>query len=202
MNGIANIPIGKKLTLAFGGAMLLMGCVAGLGIWSLNSVDKAVTQAQFETENLLLAKQFTNDTARVLLYTGTSVVRGKPSEEDEEHLVRLRASYTALLDQLQSRVKASEGRRLLDRWIEQGVATKAANVRVTDLSKAGKHAEAAQVFLEESLRAYDTRDATIQEFLRWQEGQVAESNQERGSLIRVLPPSWCWLPSWCWWDAR
>jgi methyl-accepting chemotaxis protein len=183
MNRFSNIKIGRKLALAFGSSMSMIAFVAGLGLWSLHSVEKAVNQSQFETENLLLANKYSMETAQVLLYTGMSTIRGKSTEEEETRLAELRVSYSAVLDELKARVNSGEGRRLMEIWGKQGAATKAANLVVYAFNKAGQHAEAGRAFNEGSVPVYYKRDVTIKEYLRWQGAQVAEINWHRGQLI-------------------
>ena len=181
MNKLTNMKIGQKLALVFGSAMVLIASVGGLGIWSLHSLQKAGNQSQFETENTLLAKEYAADTGQLMMSAATSVIRGKLSEDDASHVADLRKAYGAVMAKLRTRVTASEGRRLMDLWGTQTAAPKAANVRVAALNKAGKHAEAAKVFLEASIPSNAIQSQTIQEFVHWQEGQLAEVNQQSAS---------------------
>src|SRR5579872_5029107 len=121
---LSNLKIGKKLALVFGSAMLLIASVAGLGTWSLLSVQRAVNQSQYETDNLLLANQFSDDTARVLQITGASVMRGKATADEDAQLAQLRQSYRAALDRLLARVTDTEGHRLIELWDKQGATNK------------------------------------------------------------------------------
>jgi methyl-accepting chemotaxis protein len=183
MQRLADMKLSRKLMLVFGGAMLLIGSMAAFGIWSLQAVETAVNQSQFETENLLLANKFSNETGRVLMLVGTSVLRGGSSPEDRSELGKLRESYRTVLDKLRGRISAAEGRSLMDQWEQQSAGTKSANLRVTELNKAHKTAEAGKAFLNGSMAAYDARDATIQQFLHWQERRLAESTEQRATLI-------------------
>jgi methyl-accepting chemotaxis protein len=183
MNQLANINIGKKLALVFGSAMFLIVLVAGLGIWSLRSVEKTVNQSQFETENIFLAQKAEDSSARALLCTAAWVVRTKASAEDENLVNKLRDDYHVSFNQLLSRVSSPEGHRLTDLWTSRSELTRTTNLRVNNLTKAGRNGEAGKLFLEGSLPAYDRRDATIKEFLHWQEDQQAQTNQQRIRLI-------------------
>jgi methyl-accepting chemotaxis protein len=183
-NKLANIRIGKKLATAFGAVMLLVVTLYCLVIWAFHSVKTAVDQAEAETEKMLLAKEYFDDTARLTLYSATSVIRGKFSDDDIAHLAEIRASYGAVFDKLRARVdSASEGRRLMDLWNKQASLPRASNMRVAELNKAGRHAEAAKMFLDQSIPGHDEQDKTIQAFLRWQAGGLAESRRRSGHVI-------------------
>jgi len=175
MNTFANLKIGKKLAVVFGSAMLLIAAVGVLGIWSLRSVEKAEQQSQFETENSFLAKEFDEDTKRLMLHAATALIRGESTEEDAARVDELRKSYGAVLAKLRVRVTADEGKRLMGIWEGQTAAPKAANQRAAELNKHGKHAEAAKVFIEQSMVGHEAQVKTIQEFLRWQDAQVPKS---------------------------
>jgi methyl-accepting chemotaxis protein len=175
--------IGRKLALGFGVCVFLLVSLAGFGIWSLYRIAAAADDAQLEMDNMLLADQFSSDTARVLLTVGNSTIRGASSPEDEALLAELRVSYRATLDKLKDRVKSNDAQRLVDVVEQQSVATKEANGRVASLNKAGKRSEAGRTYLEESVPAYLTRAKTIKEFLDLQLSRVAEKNQQRSAAI-------------------
>ncbi len=180
---LANIKIGKKLAIVLGAVISLTAVIAGFGIWSLHSVGRAADEAQFEMENLLLARRFSFETARVLITTGNSVIRGKATSEEETSVAGLRKSYADALAQLEKRTRSSDGHRTVDSIVNQTVATKAANTQVALLAKAGKRAEAGRTYLEGSVPAYLARNKTIDEFMDWQERRVVEGNRQRAASI-------------------
>ncbi len=73
---LANMKIGKRLALLMGSVVMLIVCVAGLGIWSLHSVGKAADEAQVEMENMLLADKISGATGSLTVILGNSVIRG------------------------------------------------------------------------------------------------------------------------------
>jgi methyl-accepting chemotaxis protein len=183
MNKLANIKIGKRLAIILGSVILLTACVAGFGIWSLHSVGRAADEAQFQMDNMLLANRYSNSTARILTVLGNSVIRSKSTPEEDARLADLRQSYASDLAKLKTRVTESEGKQLIDAWEGQGVATKQANTLVTAQVKAGKHAEAGKTYLGQSVAAFQVRDATINQFLAWQQRRVEETNRQRAAAI-------------------
>jgi len=121
LNRLENTTIGKKLALILVGAMTLIALVAGLGIWSLHSVEAVVNQSQFETENVLWANRFSVSLAQLMLYQGNNA-----------RVAELRASSSQALDKLRARVNAGEGARLLDRWTKTNLAGSTAAAQEDD----------------------------------------------------------------------
>jgi methyl-accepting chemotaxis protein len=181
---LADVRIGKKLALAFGTAMILVVLLSGVAIWSFRSIERAVNQSQAETEKMLLAKEYAGDTAALTTYSAISAIRGKFTEDDAAHVAQIRTSYGAIFSKLRDGIdSASEGRRLMDAWSELSAAARGANLRMAELNKAGKRAEAARVFLEQFVPAHNETDKMIEAFVRWQQGELAESNRRGGQVI-------------------
>ncbi len=175
--------IGKKLALVFGFAIALIGCLAGLSIWSLRTVRASVDESQYESENMALSNKSSADTARVLSLVGNSAIRGRNTGEEEAALAKLRESYRSALDQLHARVVDPEGRRLMDAWEQKSLVTKSTNLGVTTLLKSGKQVDAQKAYLQGSVPAYEAREAIIQQFLSWQKERVAGVVAQRTALI-------------------
>jgi len=179
MNKLANIKIGKKLAFLLGSLALLIAGIAGFGIWTLHSVGKIADQAQFEMENMLLVNKLTYSTSRLMIVLGSTVIRGRSTPDEDAMIPQFRQDYSSASDKLNDRVTASEARRLMDKWHQQSATTKAANARVAELNKAGKHAEAARVYLQDSVSNDNDTQKIVSELLGFQERRIAEVNQQR-----------------------
>ena len=180
---LSNMKIGKRLTLLFGSVVALMAFVAGFGVWSLHSAGKTADAAQFEMENRFLANSLSGYTQSLMLDLGSSVLRGRATPQEEEEIGKLRQAYRESLEQLQNRVTAPDGRRLIESWQQQAVATRATNTRVAELNKAGKRADASRTYLEGSIAGNAENVKIVAQFQEWQQRRVAETNQQREASI-------------------
>jgi methyl-accepting chemotaxis protein len=180
---LADVKIGKKLALVFGGAAVLVAAVAGLGIWSLRAVEAAVDNAQAETDKMVLAHRYSEDVQRVLMYIANGAIRGRNTADEIADLASLRESYKDEFDRIKASATAPEAQRLVTAWEQQGVTMKAANLRVEEATKAGRRQEAAQNYLQGSVPNFLARDKNIREYVRWRENQASESNHRRSALI-------------------
>ena len=57
MTKLANVKIGRKLGLVLGGTVLLVVCLAGLALWSVQTLHAAMKASELESHKMTLAER-------------------------------------------------------------------------------------------------------------------------------------------------
>src|SRR5579863_2564554 len=102
MTSIANMKIGKKITVVLGGVILLLVGLSGLSLWGIRTNEKlAVTLVQRLTK-ARLARAVQAGTSAITMNMAKMVLAGKKSGEIVDHIVELRKTRNVALEQFQS----------------------------------------------------------------------------------------------------
>src|ERR1022692_3331757 len=94
MTSLSNMKIGKRITFVLGGTVLLVGCLAGLALWSVQAIHAAMKNSEGQSRLMTLSQ--------------------KASQETMAQFLPIRADYLAALNELKSSAKTEEDKRQLE----------------------------------------------------------------------------------------
>jgi methyl-accepting chemotaxis protein len=191
---LANLKIGKKLTLLVGSGIGPIVCLGALSLWALGAISSAVDQEQIETDKMMSAQRVASDLGRVNSIVGhiamsrqCALCHGAGGGGDRANQAALAKECQSLLSELKASEHTPEGQKLVGELDKTGSSWLATNVHVLELGQAGKTAQAAALYREESSPAAGPVDQALRSYLNWQQPRLAESKERAGALKRRMP---------------
>src|SRR6266567_1143845 len=91
------------------------------------------------------------------------------SLETEARIVTLRKEYTGAIDELKSLAVTDEGKRRLGKMEETATHWREMNMRMIQLAKTGKHAEASDIFRGEAETRAAELDAALADYVKFRQ---------------------------------
>ena len=186
MKKLANLPIGKKLTLVLGGCVVLLAIVAGLSLWGSKTMEKTEWFARDRLTKALLADQVARGVGSATVQVNIILASPRGNEQARTELLEIRKLYLAALadfkaraDSTLSKQHAADMGELTQEFIDT-------NNRILELSASGHGAEAARQFQEKSLPLFRRVEAKADEAEKWQMKRVEDGEKDRESLASTV----------------
>lgn len=177
---LANLKIRMKLLLLLGSGLVPMIVLSGLALWGLMVIRGAVDQEQASANKMIIAQHAAADMGRVTNIVGHIVLggdcqtcHGVATGGEREHQANLVKSYLSILKELQTAETSQEGKRLAGELETAGTRWHGINANVMRLSELGKRADAIEAYRSESIPGYAPVDKALQDYLNWQQPQMA-----------------------------
>ncbi|MBZ5728842.1 MAG: MCP four helix bundle domain-containing protein [Acidobacteriia bacterium] len=183
MKKLKDIKIGRKMGLLLGASVLQLVCVGGFALWTLHAIDRAVGEAQTQSDKQVRAQQILSGATRVFVFVGSSVISNQINREEQETAMAIRKEYRGSIDDLKAHAATDEGRRLMQQLDDTFAPWREADDRVLKLVQAGKRAEAGVAFQSQALPAFHGAVHAVEQVLQWRKQKVEEIAQARDRLI-------------------
>jgi len=180
MSKLANIKMGKKLALAFGGGVLQLALLAGLALWSIGAVNSATEKAQKESSKMNLAMQVDSNLLEISLRM-IGLPASKQPAVDTERALAVGKEYAEALAYLKANAVTEEGKRQLTSIEAAVVPWQELNNRIMGAAQAHKRIDAAKV-TEESLAHCLAVKAALAEFVAHRQKRLEETGRERQAV--------------------
>jgi len=177
MSAMANMRIGKRLTLAFGVLTVLIVAMAGVGVWSQNGIseiDEIAYRAEIQAS---LAARAQRDIDWVGRQLGYAVVTRDRAARDEhlDKAAEARALYAKRMEELRASNPSPRVISLIDAVDAQHAETRDVNVKVGKLLQAGQDAEAVNLFLSASITSTEKSVKTLDDLKVATEAEAKEA---------------------------
>ncbi|MBI5946248.1 MAG: methyl-accepting chemotaxis protein [Chloroflexi bacterium] len=153
MNILNNLKIGRRLLVGFGAVILMMIAATGIGIWSINSIDAALDDILFQTEQINHVQTVAENLQGVYQHMAIMMLETDPARQAValEDLKAHRAAYLEALDWFQKNTDTEEEVALLKTLNDVLASNREVNNKVLDLLVSGKSIEARKLYLTEAL---------------------------------------------------
>ena len=190
---LANLRIGKKLAVLVGSGIGPIVCLGVLSLWALGAITSAVDQEQAEADKMMAAQRVASGLGRVNSVVGHITLSRQctlcheAGGGDRSNQAATAKEVLALLRELKTRENTPEGRKLVGELDTMGSSWLSTNARVLDLGKAGKSAEAATLYREDSIPNAGPVDHALRNYLKWEQPRLAERKEHASSLRRIIP---------------
>ena len=183
MTKLADVKIGKKLGLVFGGTALMAVSLAGVALWSISAVHSAMKDSEAESHKMALALTVSADGGGIAQRVATMTVAKQAVPEILEQLLTLRTHYMATLDELRSLLVTPEGKRLFGVVEQAATRWREADNQLIALLKAHKAAEAAKLHGDQVVSRYNELSASVSTFVEFRTRRVVEINERTEALM-------------------
>jgi len=191
---LANLKIGKKLALLAASGILPIVCVGVLSLWALGAISSAVNQEQAEADKMMIAQRVASGLGRVNSIVGhitlsrqCALCHGVGTGGDRSNQAAVAKECQSLLSELKASENRPEGQKLVAELDKTGSSWLATNIQVLALGRAGKTAEAAALYREESIPSIGPLDHALRNYLSWQQPRLAERKEHAGAVQRRMP---------------
>jgi len=153
MNILNNLKIGRRLLVGFGAVILMMVAATGIGIWSINSIDAALEDILFQTEQIDHVNSVAENLQGVYQHIALMILETDSAGQVAalEDLQTHRTAYLEALDWFQNNTDTQEEEVLLKTLNDVLASNREVNNRVLDLLASGKSIEAKKLYLTEAL---------------------------------------------------
>jgi len=183
MRKLADIRMGKKLAIVFGGSALLLACVTVVGLWALRSVHAAMAESQAESHRVVLSQMVFAQVNGVARHVASVVVSKHRLEDHLAAMQGYRTQIRATMDELQSSAGTEQDKHLLAEVAQATAYVRDADNRALDLVKAGKNAEAATLYEGQVVPGFDALNEAITGYQKYCGQAVAKINGQTEALI-------------------
>ena len=122
MNLFSNTKIAKKLGLVFGGAVLLLICVATLAIWATHAIHKAMNASESQGRMMVLAQKIAAGQGAIAQRVATMTLSKWAGPEIMTQLLGIRTDYMAAFNELRPMVTGEKDSACWVTWRNQPVA--------------------------------------------------------------------------------
>ena len=180
---LANIKIGKKLGIVVGSSGLLVICLAGLAVWSVQAVHADMKASETSSHMATLAEKISADIGAIAQRVATMTLTRQASPEIMAQLLAKRADYMAAFDELRRMQVTEEDKRLLGQTEEVAAHWREADNRLIALLKAGKSTEAASLHQEQVVPRLNELFITIDSYVKHREKNLTQINEQTETLI-------------------
>jgi hypothetical protein len=172
INTLANLRIGRKLTLLLAAGLGPALSVAALALWGLSAIHQAIDQEQACADKMMIAQHAAADmgwgtsiVGHIALGSHCETCHGVATGGDREHQAKLVKVYLSQVSDLKAAEAEGEGRRLVGELETAALRWHEINSRVLEWSHKGKRKESIEAYRSESIPGYAPVDQALQTHL-------------------------------------
>ena len=183
MIALANVKIGKKLRLIFGGTVLIAVCLVSLALWCVYGIHAAMTSSQLDSHKTALAETISADEGAIAQRVATMTLSKEAGQEVMTELSAIRSGYMAAFDELKKMADTEEGQRLLGDADRAAAEWRDADNQLIALLQANKPSQAANLHREQVAPKFKQIGVTIGRYVNYREQELARINRQAEALI-------------------
>ncbi|HEY3838265.1 MAG TPA: methyl-accepting chemotaxis protein [Bryobacteraceae bacterium] len=186
MRKLKDLPIGRKITLLFGGTIAMLLGLAGISFWGSSTIAKYEDDARGRLRKCLLIDQFGRGVNAACIDVRAILSSKNVNPEQKAELSRIRKEYLSALDEFNSTATSSQGRQQAKELEDTAREFIALNSGLINLAGNGGQAEASRQFEEKSMPTLRRLQGLTDEAEKWQKQLVNEDDQKRQSVTSTI----------------
>jgi len=188
MNMLNNMKTGRRLFVGFGVVMVMMIAASGIGIWSINSIDRGLEDIVFQAEQVGHARAIRENVDGVYLHLSLALLAATPDgQADELAAVQgHRAAYLEALDWVKNNTDTDEEVAILTRVEETLKSNREVNNKVLELIDSGRVLEASQLYVRDGLDGRPAMEQAIDDLVASVESEMSAIQQAAKSLTSTM----------------
>ena len=188
MSTFTNMKVGKRLLLGFTVVLILLVIGTGVGIWGITKLNQGLASAIDESHKIYQAGEMKGHVGDIMRNIPSIILMsdkaGKAAHYDE--IQSNRGEYKKIMEDLKSKEKNEEGKRLLASIEDALAADRETNNKSIELGMEGRTAEATALFNEKSKQVSDSIVQAMNKFIEWRQTQINELEVKIGALVKML----------------
>ena len=174
---LANLRLGKRLTLGFGTIVALVIIIAIVVMWGSSSVNGAADDAQAQYRKMRIVEELSTDIDNIFLNIW-SIAGIKDIAVKQEHktaIGELRDSYKKKLAELKATATTETGKKLLGKLEDAVADARDVDNQVIDLCFSGKEGAAVELFSVEGAKKMKAIDEAVDAITTWREKRIGDA---------------------------
>ncbi len=181
---LTNMKLAKRLAIGFGAQTVLAVCLGTGALWGSACMQRAVKAASQQGQESATAGRAMDDMHNITQRLLRMALSQEPAAKErlKAEVEELRADYRREMDLLKRADGSEQGRQLLGKVEEAISAGKQTNLRVAELSLAGKNTEASAVLTGDGAQVSDNVQKSFNEYLAYRQAEADKTNREATSL--------------------
>jgi methyl-accepting chemotaxis protein len=181
---LANIKIGGRLALMVGGSVLTTVVMAVIAGWNMQRFEASEAEARRESNMTELVTDVASHVNAIFGNVGVLVADGQATSA-LERIQNLRTEYFHHLEELNAQLRTPEDRRLYDAVVTTVKDFRAVNSKVIELARAGKRAEALDLYRKRGVAGFVAAFESAEAFVRYRESRLPEIEAGRASVRKT-----------------
>jgi len=190
---LLNMKIGKKMALLSISGAATIACLGGLSYWALGAVHSGVDQEQIEARKMMDAQKIGSDLGVVNAVVGHITLSkdcanchasSKGGDGQEQAIA---AECRKLMSGLKTRENSAEGQKLVDELEKAGTGWLDPNMRVLELDRSGKIAQAMALYRDESIPSVGPVQHALAAYVSWEQPRLSQESEHADGIMRRMP---------------
>jgi methyl-accepting chemotaxis protein len=180
---LANIKIGKKMGLLIGASVFQLVCLAGVALWTVQTLNKGLEDTRKEGRRGALALQISSRANAVGMLIASALLNGRLDPGTLDKIQALRKEYTGCFEELATLSNSPEGKRrreILALAIKQW---RDASEGLIQSAQAGKLAEAISLNRKVVAPKAEELQVALASYLKFREEASARVNQQLAESV-------------------
>ncbi len=174
---LANIKIRKKMGLLIGASVLQLACLAGVALWTVETLNTGLDETRKEGRKGALALEISSHANAVGRAVSDALLYNRFDSGTIGQIQSLRKEYTACFEELATLSNSAEGKRRRESLLQTVQQWRDANGRLMQAAQAGKVAEAVAINRNVVEPKAEQFRAALAAYLKYREEQSAEVNE-------------------------
>lgn len=166
-----------------GGFLTVLVCLSTVAWWGMRAMGAAADQAMAEAKARVLTADAGNKVNSVAAHVGILTLESSANSQLLERILKLRGEYLAQFEELSREAYQGEDLRQLNLFRDAVTRFRESNVRVIELSKAGKQSEAQALYRTRTVPAFKEIDREMEQFIRLREADLKEHEGIRAQAV-------------------
>ena len=179
MKKLTDLAIGRKITILFGGTVVLLVGLAVISFWGSKTIARYEDDSRDRLTKCLLADQVGRGVNAACIQVRNILAAKNVEAGQKDELLRIRKEYLAALDQFKSRANTPKGRQQAKDLEDMTREFIAINSGLIDLAANGRQAEANRRFDETSMPLLKKLQTVADGTEKWQQQLVDENERKR-----------------------
>jgi methyl-accepting chemotaxis protein len=183
---LRDIKIRRKVAFLIASSILQLGCFGLVSYWALQTFNRAFEETRKEGSRGALALHVSAHINAIVVMFANGVLSNRLDDETMNRVAALRKEYLGYLEELSSRSRTAEGKRLADGLESATAQLREANDSLIHEVKAGRQSEALATYHKKVLPRVEEVQAKLNEYVRYRDGRLQIVNQQvTASISRI-----------------
>jgi methyl-accepting chemotaxis protein len=169
MSVLANMKVGKRLSIGFGSIVAVFIFIAIAGMWSLYHFNALLDETIAEVHESLKVGLVAEDVHGIKENVAAMILNNSATEKAAHNAVitQYRQDYRKLMDELKQSAKAEKSQELLQKIEKTIMDAKSYNNSTIELALAGKDGDAGRIYTVKALPAMKEIQKAVNELQQW-----------------------------------
>ena len=183
MSGLADIKIGKKLSLLVGSSILLVVCLTGVAVWALQAIHRAMGESEAESHLMTVSQTVSSNVGGIGQRVASMILSSRRDAQLRTELLALRKVYLDGFSELKRSAATDEDTRLLTQAELSATRWRAADNKALALLDAGKRTEAVSLHDNEIVPRFHELSEAIANYREYRGKRLAMINEQARMLV-------------------